>query len=358
MIDLSRHIEYLLLHRNDVCVQQLGTFSAKHMASRWVQEEGIFLPPYRTVSYSKQTRAEDDLFLNTLAEKYRLTQQEAQILLAEFVERIEQELEDNGTADLGSIGMFVREHTDGETLFIPNEAGIATPALYGLDAFHFDRLPARTVSINEQKTERKANAKITTDSKYYVIRIHRKAAHYAATMAASVALFFALGTPVANGGMQQLQSAVSEWFMPLRMAFSHKAQPAEATAENSIQTVPAKIVVAPQQEAPVIEEPAAIEETPAEEAPIAEPTPVTEPAPIVRAEGYAAVLASSIPMKRAEEYAQDLQSRGIKAEARQFGKIVRVIIPGFATPEEVHAQIEDLKNVSDEFQQAWTLKLN
>ncbi|MCF0195982.1 MAG: hypothetical protein HUK03_01850, partial [Bacteroidaceae bacterium] len=112
MIDLARHIEYLLLDRNDVCIQQLGTFHAQHVASRWVADENIFLPPYRTLTFEERTDPKDDTFLRTLAGKYKLTEQDAIIQCAEFVERIRQELEDNGAADLGSIGMFIRDRVD------------------------------------------------------------------------------------------------------------------------------------------------------------------------------------------------------------------------------------------------------
>jgi hypothetical protein len=51
MIELSTHIEYLLFNCTDVSVPQLGTFTRCEMSSQRIDEEGIFLPPYRTVKF-------------------------------------------------------------------------------------------------------------------------------------------------------------------------------------------------------------------------------------------------------------------------------------------------------------------
>ena len=56
MIELSTHIEYMLLTHDEVSVPQLGTFIVKDMSSRRVDEEGIFLPPYRTVTFQWDER--------------------------------------------------------------------------------------------------------------------------------------------------------------------------------------------------------------------------------------------------------------------------------------------------------------
>ena len=69
------------------------------------------------------------------------------------------------------------------------------------------------------------------------------------------------------------------------------------------------------------------------------------------------VLASSISMKNAQNYVANLQNRGHKAEVLVRGKMIRVIIPGFQSAEEVHQAIKELQKQSNEFSKAWTLKL-
>ena len=44
MIELSTHIEYMLLSHDEVSVPQLGTFIVRDMSSKRIDEEGIFLP--------------------------------------------------------------------------------------------------------------------------------------------------------------------------------------------------------------------------------------------------------------------------------------------------------------------------
>ena len=72
---------------------------------------------------------------------------------------------------------------------------------------------------------------------------------------------------------------------------------------------------------------------------------------------YAIVLASAISQKNAERYVENLKSRGYKAEIQSTKKLIRVIIPGFSTKEEVQTQIKQMKESSDEFSKIWTLEL-
>ena len=52
MIELSRHIENLLLKHNCVIVPQLGGFVTQYVPARYISEEQIFLPPYRSVGFN------------------------------------------------------------------------------------------------------------------------------------------------------------------------------------------------------------------------------------------------------------------------------------------------------------------
>lgn len=383
MIDLSRHIEYLLLTRNVVCVQQLGTFRTQDCPSRWVEDEQIFLPPYRTILFDAHTDSEDNSFVQTLANRYRISQTEAQILHAEFVAYIEQELEESGSVDLGSIGVFVREQNGSETLFVPCEAGITTPSLYGLDAIHFAQLPVvEQVRIAAKQQEEKKITSVRSDKDYFIIRIHKKAVHYTTAAAAAIAFFFAIGNPVVTTDLKNPQIADTNLFLPSHLL----AKPAMSTVVPAEKPEPSASAQATNVEKPVAATEPAPSAKPAEEKPAEKPK-ATEPAAKTadptstsvankaavpaKAEtpakteakatkpqgGYAVVLASAIPMEKAEEYAKKLNAKGVKAEARQFDKLVRVIIPGFQSAEGAHDKIKELKAQGDEFKQAWTLKL-
>ena len=64
MIELSRHIEMLLLENDCVVVPDFGGFIAHYQPARYVEEEGIFLPPLRTVGFNPQLTMNDGMLTN------------------------------------------------------------------------------------------------------------------------------------------------------------------------------------------------------------------------------------------------------------------------------------------------------
>ena len=54
MLNLSRHIESLLLDHNCVIIPGFGGFITQYTSARYIKEEGIFLPPYRNIIFNKE----------------------------------------------------------------------------------------------------------------------------------------------------------------------------------------------------------------------------------------------------------------------------------------------------------------
>ena len=54
MIELSQHIETLLLENDCVIVPRLGGFVAHYQPATYVEEEQLFLPPVRIVGFNPQ----------------------------------------------------------------------------------------------------------------------------------------------------------------------------------------------------------------------------------------------------------------------------------------------------------------
>jgi len=101
MIELSTHIEYMLLSHDEVSVPQLGTFIVRDMSSRRVDEEGIFLPPYRTVSFRWDEQEPGDAFVSSLSKLHNLSRHEARIMCVEYVDELQQTLADEGSDCIG-----------------------------------------------------------------------------------------------------------------------------------------------------------------------------------------------------------------------------------------------------------------
>ena len=335
MKDLSKHIEYLLLDHECVVYPELGAFITSYISSKWSKEENLFLPPCRSVWFNPQLKEDDNLFISTLAQRYNISRADAILLCTEYLEELYQELEENGTADIGSIGTFIKESEEAPMIFAPTLSGIATPDIYGLDSVQLPLLNTQAPDIQTPDT-RQAGHAIHTDERHITIRIRRSIVNYAAAVAASIILFLGLTTPAYNTGMTQEQKAETEFFMPsnLRPLTSVSAQPEEpATEENTL---------------PTAEDSGETEEDVAD---------ISTPATQDVQSAYAIVLASSISMKNAQNYVASLQSRGHNAEILNNGKMIRVIIPGFNSAKEVHQAIKQMQSQSNEFSKAWTLKL-
>ena len=326
MIELSTHIEYLLIHQDKVSVPQLGTFTIREMSSRRIDEEGIFLPPYRTVSFEWNEQEAGEDFILSFSKMHNLSRTDARMMCIEYVDELQQALEEDGTVCFGSMGYMLCDAETGDLTFMPQQSGIASPAYYGLDAVPFTKL---SHEVRQQRARKLAANKVKltsfeADQDTITIRINRRAFNYASAVAASIVLFFALKTAtpfqLPRGG-EIVQEATALFFHPREEAAE---QP--VSQENDIEVAPVQ----------------------------------SEKGSMVNGQSsmpYAIVLASAISETRALNYAKELKEQGYDARACVVGTMVRVIIPGFASEDEAYAKINDCKANCKDFAQAWPLLL-
>ena len=344
MIELSTHIEYMLLSHDEVSVPMLGTFIVRDMSSKRIDEEGIFLPPYRTVSFRWDEQEAGEAFVASLSKLHNLSRHEARIMCVEYVDELMQTLADEGSASVGSMGSLLNDDESGEICFLPMQSGIASPAYYGLDAIPFAKL-SHDVRQHRDKVQKGRKTKVTsvvTDRDTITIRINRRFFNYVSAVAASIILFFTFtspyGNPVVNGSSQK---ADTEMLLAPKLVPAAKPQPRKA-------------------EKPVAATPAPVEETPVK---LAEAQPVqSEEEPMVNGQSstvndFVIVLASAISKKNALNFAEKLQKQGYKAQACEFGGMVRVIIPGFESQDDAYAEIRRMKSENKELSSAWPCKV-
>lgn len=342
MIELSTHIEYLLFNHNEVSVPQLGTFIVRDVHSRRVEEEGIFLPPYRSLSFHWDEQEAGEEFIKSLSKVHNLLLSEARIMCAEYVDELMQTLSDEGTAAVGTMGYLLCDAQTAQLSFVPLQSGIASPAYYGLDALPFAKLSneARQHRTGKQAGRVTKVTSLDSDRDTIIIRINRRAFNYVTTVAASIVLFFAFTSPFGN---------------PV-------ADIANSKAETELFLAPkptAKVNVLPKQVVSVPKEAAEVKA----EAPVAETIqePVAIPQPAISQESargdYAIVIASAISKKSAVSLADKLQKQGYKAVAGHVGGMVRVLIPGFNSMDEANAEIHRMRQASDDFSNSWPYRM-
>ena len=223
VIELERHIEILLLSNDCVIVPGLGGFMAHNISARYEEQEHLFLPPLRTLGFNPQLSINDSLLVQSYIEAYDISYPEALQRIEDEVEELKQHLQNEGSYELNDIGTLAL-NDDGNYVFTPCEAGILTPALYGLSSVEMNRLDAlqpkqqpQPVVITPEESPEEPNAKIVdidteaadTDAEYEeeeeadVVRIKYSWIRNAVAVAAILIAVFILALPTGKTDMMQ-----------------------------------------------------------------------------------------------------------------------------------------------------------
>lgn len=331
MIELSKHIEYLLLSHNCVIVPNLGGFVTQYIPARIIAEENLFLPPCRNIGFNPQLTLNDGLLVQSYMQTYDTSYPETVRLIEEAVVEAKEELQKKGELELHGIGRLILS-IDGKYDFEPNEAGVLTPELYALDSFH-----VKAISPNEEQTAdsddaEKPVAPPTKPKKTYTLSINKELVNYAAAAIAAIFFYFVWATPVAEDTESKESSAAMIVPLPQRnsspMTYAPRREntPGEKQAMPKVESKEGKQM------------PAETEEAPARS-------------------GYTLVLLSSVPKANAEAYLKLIKEAGFKdASVYVRGKMVRVVYGCFASESEAYAELNRLH--SDKyFAEAWVMQL-
>ena len=217
VIELERHIEILLLKSDCVIVPGLGGFVASHVNARYDEDDNMFIPPLRTLGFNPKLTLNDSLLAQSYSEAYDISYPEACGRIDNEVNELKQYICNNGSYFLNGIGTLSMNGY-GNYEFVPCEAGILTPGLYGLSSFEMnvraggrsadaEKPAGKVVSVTfpvgevvadgvpENDFEKVANENDEgRDGKSVQIKISALRNLVAAVIA--VILFLALGTPV------------------------------------------------------------------------------------------------------------------------------------------------------------------
>lgn len=351
MSELNRHIEILLLENECVIVPDFGGFMTHHVSAHYDADDHSFIPPKHTLGFNPQLRMNDSVLVQSYVEAYDISYPEALRRIENEVDEMKQILEEEGRYTMNDLGTLT-VNQEGNYEFEPCEAGILSPALYGLGAFPFlklkDEKPAELpvakvetiVPEVAQSAEQPALPDIAddaetgtdSDSDNDTLHIRMSWVRNAIAVAAAVIAFFFMTTPIVNSdldtqSMSQLQSNLIYKLMPK----DSNVVPADPVKD----TIPA-VPKAQQSQTAVSQNKTAV-------------TPVAE-------KPYCIVLASQVKKSNAESYVEQLHQQGY-AEAKLFisNNIVRVICGEFETESEAYGQLNQLHRKSG-FEEAWVYK--
>ena len=353
MIELDRHIEILLLSNDCVIVPGLGGFMAHHAEARYDESDYTFLPPLRTLGFNPQLTMNDSLLVQSYVEAYDMSYPEALRCIEDEVNELKQHLDNEGRYELNDIGtLSVNE--DGKYIFTPCEAGILTPALYGLSSFEMKPLQAKAVVLKKKEPDIRPAALIDdpaeeptaaeinieteegSDEERTII-IKMSWIRNAVAVAAAVLAFFLMTTPVSNSenrlAVNHLNSPVIASMMP------KDSNMKKVVIEKKVSTpAPDTAILAKEETAPVK----------------ASSTPVITEKPSVR---YCIVLASYITKKNAHAFVEELQKKGYK-ESEVFirNEVTRVIYGNFKTANDAYNKLHGIQKQKG-LEEAWVMKI-
>ena len=340
MIELDRHIEILLLNNDCVIVPGLGGFMTHHVEARYDADDQMFLPPLRTLGVNPQLTMNDSLLVQSYIEAYDISYPEALRRIESEVEELKQHIDAAGCYELNDIGVLSLNE-EGKYLFTPCEAGILTPALYGLSSFEMKPIVTAAVPVVEEKPEAETEettatilAPLTTDDEAddeeRALVIKMSWIRNTVAIAAAILAFFLMTTPVSNSNSTQMN--MGQLNNPFLVAKKPAAKPDTTLKLDTVTTVAEKAVAEVKKDTVV-----------------AQPEkPKTD---------YCLVLASQVSMKNAKAFVEELHKRGFTEAEILVGKnMTRVVYGHFETMNAAYNRLNKVHN-NKGFEEAWVLKL-
>ena len=341
-----------------------GGFIAHHVDAHYDEGDRLWLPPYRTLGFNHQLTLNDSLLVQSYVEAYDMSYPDALRQIESEVEELKGILHSEGEYVMDGVGTL-SVNIEGNIEFEPCEAGILSPEVYGLSDFSFKRLKdakplievtstvskAKVETVEQDEEQYPALLDFTTDedteeeSRAVVIKMSW--VRNAVAIAAAVACFFLLATPIANSNlgnktMSQLQGNIIYKLMPKDSNMT-PAQPVSEAEEISEAKEEIKEKVVTPKDASV----ASNNDVKAAEVKAVE----------VKKDTYCIVLASQVKRSNAEEFVSQLKKRGI-TDARIYveNNTLRVICGEYNNQADAYSHLN--KIVSDiDFSDAWVYQI-
>ena len=345
MIELERHIEILLLSNDCVIVPDLGGFVTHHREAHFDDEDNMFLPPLRTLGFNPQLNMNDSLLAQSYIEAYDISYPEAIRRIESEVAELKQYLNTEGSYELNDIGLlFVNE--EGKLEFEPCEAGILTPAFYGLSSFEMIPLHGATTKLKSLHNISDENVSEDVDTNDEAITIRMSWLRNTVAVAAALLAFFVMTPHIDNS--EQPGISMSQMTLPIvtKDTFAKPEKKLDALDIKSTIEKRDTTVIAP----PAVEETkkptvtASIQTTPK--------TPEVQPATV-----YCIVVASQVSQRNAEAFVEILQKKGIEdVRVCVHNNIRRVVLGAYATEAEAYQQLQHVHQ-HEALRDAWVYKL-
>lgn len=366
VIELERHIEILLLDNDCVIVPDLGGFMAHYSEAHYDDSDQMFLPPSRTLGFNPALKMNDSLLAQSYIEAYDISYPEALKRIEDEVNELRQHIENEGYYELNDIGVL-RVNEYGSYEFEPCEAGILTPALYGLSCVEIDPLesiaPAfvetktrpvkiETATDSETKEEKAREVKMTSplfDEDDNDDKVHIRVSVLRNIAAAAIAIFafFLISTPLNNGSRKEMSMLNMNTETLTRILPKTTVQ---GVAE--VKGITAKELNKKEEKAIQKSEVENLETSSSSVSENQEVKPEEQNLPY-----YTIVLASHVSKKNAAAYVEKLHKAGFnEAQVYSGRSTTRVIFNQYKSEADAYGALHEMREYT-EFNDAWVYKV-
>lgn len=132
MIDLSSHIEFLLLRHDCVVVPGLGAFLVHESSARYDEETGMFYPPSSSLGFNPAVTHNDGLLVESVARREKIGLEAAMQNVQAEVSAFRHQLSMSGELPVGSLGVMSVGSEPDALLFEPAQDSSVSVRYFGL----------------------------------------------------------------------------------------------------------------------------------------------------------------------------------------------------------------------------------
>lgn len=319
---------------------------AHHIEARFDETDNTFVPPLRTLGFNQNLTMNDSLLVQSYIECYDVSYPEALRRIESEVDELRQHLQTEGRYELNDIGTLTL-NDEGNIEFSPCEAGILTPKLYGLGTFEMQPLLRQEESVEETEDSTVQQPFVTkvddsqkveeVEDEERTIVIKMSWLRHAVAVAAAIAAFFMIGTPVSNSDLEKQKGTIQQSsFIPI------PSSQETLMGEESIETDNTGNRLS-------VEEASTSEGT----SPL-----VAEKSDSRASEEYGIILASQVSRKNADSFMELLNKNGFSEAYIMEAKFRRVVYGHFASKDDATARLRQLRQQNRKlFGEGWVMKV-
>ena len=339
MENLIKYTSKLIAQHNCVIIPELGAFLAHSIPASYNAEDGLFMPPHRTMGFNPQITVDDALLLSEYIDEQQFTYEEAGKALRKDVAKLRHELSAKGIVRFGELGTFSMNVAGGIS-FDPAPNGIDDPYNFGFEPIAMPLLSQ-------------------IDKKDIVIKRRNFKKYASIAIVAALTLFFI--SPI---GDNAYAPSLKAGFVAVETASTVSEPVNEAVTINQCEiepvadTVTENIITKSQTVEPIIEaQPEQVVAVEVAEVPMAEPVVAEQPAEvhvIIENENSFHIIVASTPNEEKAQLAIKELSAKMQAEysvVKGNGRH-RIAHSSYSSIDEANEALAQVKNT---FPDAWVL---